>query len=79
MSYKLYLRRPLLLPLLTISYFRRIGYFTFNNTLNNNITIKALGKEFSFNHIKRQIRYTPYYLNLVVKAILYGSKSDNII
>ena len=78
-SYKLYSRRPLLLPLLTISYFRRIGYFTLNNTSNNNIAIEALGKVFSFNYTKRQIRYVPYYLNLVVKAILYSSKSDNII
>ena len=40
--------------------------------------MKALGREFSFDYTKRQIRYIPYCLNLVVKAILYSSKKDNI-
>ena len=50
----------------------------FNNALNNNIIIEALGKEFSFDHLKYQICYIPYYLNLIIKLIIYSSKKDNI-
>ena len=50
-----------------------------NNALNNNIVIKALGREFSFDYIERWIYYIPYCLNLIIKAILYNSKKDNII
>ena len=49
-----------------------------NNALNNNIVIKALGREFFFNYLKHQICYIPYYLNLIIKSIIYNSKKDNI-
>ena len=40
--------------------------------------MEALGREFSFDHTERRIRCAPHCLNLVVKAMLYGSKKDNI-
>ena len=41
--------------------------------------MEALGKKFSFNYTKRQIYYTPYYLNLIIKLILYNNNKNNII
>jgi hypothetical protein len=37
----------------------------------------ALASEFGFDKEERRIRCAPYFLNLTVRAIMYGSKIDN--
>ncbi|KAL9561335.1 hypothetical protein ACKAV7_014690 [Fusarium commune] len=39
--------------------------------------MEALAAKFDFDKDKRRIRCAPYFLNLAVRAMMYGSKSDN--
>jgi hypothetical protein len=39
--------------------------------------LEALGKEFGFDKNERRIRCAPHFLNLAVRAMMYGNKRDN--
>ena len=39
--------------------------------------MQALGTEFGFDEVERRIRCAPHFLNLAVRAMMYGSKRDN--
>ncbi|KAM6516892.1 hypothetical protein FSOLCH5_007836 [Fusarium solani] len=39
--------------------------------------MEALASEFDFDKDERRIRCAPHFLNLAVKAMMYGSKKDN--
>jgi hypothetical protein len=39
--------------------------------------MEALGTEFDFDGDERRIRCAPHFLNLTVRAMMYGSKRDN--
>ncbi|KAG7404332.1 putative AC transposase [Fusarium oxysporum f. sp. rapae] len=55
----------------------RIGYYTLDNAANNDTAMEALAAEFDFDKDERRIRCAPHFLNLAVRAMMYGSKSDN--
>ncbi|KNB17842.1 hypothetical protein FOXG_22068 [Fusarium oxysporum f. sp. lycopersici 4287] len=55
----------------------RIGYYTLDNAANNDTAMEALAAEFDFDKDERHIRCAPHFLNLAVRAMMYGSKSDN--
>ncbi|KAL6405347.1 Ribonuclease H-like protein [Ilyonectria robusta] len=55
----------------------RIGYYTLDNATNNDTAMEALAGEFDFDKDERRIRCAPHFLNLAVKAMMYGSKRDN--
>ena len=55
----------------------KIGYFTLDNAANNDKAIETLATEFGFDGDERRIRCAPHFLNLAVKAMMYGSKRDN--
>ncbi|KAF5973444.1 ribonuclease H [Fusarium coicis] len=55
----------------------RIGYFTLDNAANNDTAMEVLAAEFDFDKYERRIRCAPHLLNLAVRAMMYGSKSDN--
>jgi hypothetical protein len=55
----------------------RIGYFTLDNAANNDTATEALANEFDFDQYERRIRCAPHFLNLAVKAMMYGGKKDN--
>ncbi|KAI8417250.1 hypothetical protein FOFC_03563 [Fusarium oxysporum] len=54
-----------------------IGYYTLDNAANNDTAMEALAAEFDFDKDERRIRCAPHFLNLAVRAMMYGSKSDN--
>ncbi|KAH7471429.1 hypothetical protein FOMA001_g13061 [Fusarium oxysporum f. sp. matthiolae] len=56
----------------------RIGYYTLDNAANNDTAMEALAAEFDFDKAERRIRCAPHFLNLAVRAMMYGSKSDNL-
>ncbi|KAH7459997.1 hypothetical protein FOMA001_g19780 [Fusarium oxysporum f. sp. matthiolae] len=55
----------------------RIGYYTLDNATNNDTAMEALAAEFDFDKDERRIRCAPHFLNLAVRAMMYGSKRDN--
>lgn len=55
----------------------RIGYFTLDNATNNDTATEVLANEFGFDQHERRIRCGPHFLNLAVKAMMYGGKKDN--
>jgi hypothetical protein len=55
----------------------RVGYYTLDNAKNNDTAMEALAAEFDFDKDERRIRCAPHFLNLAVRAMMYGSKSDN--
>ncbi|KAL5610641.1 hypothetical protein FOBRF1_006758 [Fusarium oxysporum] len=55
----------------------RIGYYTLDNAANNDTAMEALAAEFDFDKDEHRIRCAPHFLNLAVRAMMYGSKSDN--
>ncbi|OAA37034.1 Ribonuclease H-like protein [Metarhizium rileyi] len=55
----------------------RIGYYTLDNATNNDTAMEALAAEFDFDKDERRIRCAPHFLNLAVRAMMYGSKKDN--
>ncbi|OAQ58230.1 ribonuclease H-like protein [Pochonia chlamydosporia 170] len=55
----------------------KIGYCTLDNATNNDTAMEALGHEFDFDQHERRIRCAPHFLNLSVKAMMYGGKRDN--
>lgn len=55
----------------------RIGYCTLDNATNNDRAMDALASEFGFDKQERRIRCAPHFLNLTVRAMMYGSKTDN--
>ncbi len=57
----------------------KIGYFTLDNAIYNDTAIEALATEFGFDGDERRIRCAPHFLNLAVKALMYGSKKDNFV
>ncbi|KAJ6436532.1 hypothetical protein O9K51_10898 [Purpureocillium lavendulum] len=55
----------------------RIGYCTLDNATNNDTAMEALAAEFDFDWVERRIRCAPHFLNLAVRAMMYGTKRDN--
>ncbi|KJZ68971.1 hypothetical protein HIM_09781 [Hirsutella minnesotensis 3608] len=55
----------------------RIGYYTLDNATNNDTAMETLAAEFDFDKAERRIRCAPHFLNLAVRAMMYGSKRDN--
>ena len=47
-----------------------------NNTINNNIAIIAIIKEFNFNLIKYQLYYLGYIINIIDCYFLYSYNLD---
>jgi hypothetical protein len=54
----------------------KLGYFITDNPSNNATCLQFLGEEFNFSAPERYVRHAGYVLNLVAKAILFGSDID---
>jgi hypothetical protein len=54
----------------------KLGYFITDNASNNATCLQFLGEEFNFSAPERHVRCTGHVLNLVAKAILFGSDVD---
>ncbi|GAB7332944.1 hypothetical protein MBLNU13_g04651t1 [Cladosporium sp. NU13] len=53
-----------------------IGYFAADNASNNDSALRHIAKEIDFDPVRQRIRCNAQILNLVAKAILYGTDSD---
>jgi hypothetical protein len=51
-----------------------VGYFVLDNASNNDTTVAALARQFSFNTAHRRLRCGPYIINLVGQMIIFGSE-----
>jgi hypothetical protein len=54
----------------------RIGYFVADNASNNDTALREIAKEIDVDPLRQRIRCSAHILNLVAKAILYGTDSD---
>jgi hypothetical protein len=54
----------------------RIGYFVADNASNNDTALREMAKEIDVDPLRQRIRCNAHILNLVAKAILYGTDSD---
>lgn len=54
----------------------KLGYFITDNASNNATCLQFLGEEFNFSAPERHVRCAGHVLNLVAKAILFGSDVD---
>jgi len=54
----------------------KLGYFITDNASNNTTCLQFLGEEFNFSAPERHVRCAGHVLNLVAKAILFGSNVD---
>lgn len=52
----------------------KVGYCTLDNAMNNDTAMETLAQEFDFDRHERRIRCAPHFLNLLVKAMMYGGK-----
>ncbi|KAM3454860.1 hypothetical protein MY8738_008734 [Beauveria namnaoensis] len=57
----------------------RVGYFTLDNAANNDTCIEDIAFELGFCATERRIRCAAHILNLSVRAMLYGSKGENLV
>jgi hypothetical protein len=48
-----------------------LGYFVFNNALNNDITFTKLAKILGFDSKLKRLRYTSHIFNLIAERYLY--------
>ncbi|KAM3537512.1 hypothetical protein ARSEF1564_009566 [Beauveria bassiana] len=56
----------------------RVGYFTLDNAANNDTCMENIAFELGFCATERRIRCAAHILNLSVRAMLYGSKGENL-
>lgn len=56
----------------------RVGYFVADNASNNDTALREMAKEIDIDPLRQRIRCNAHVLNLVAKAILYGTDSDCI-
>lgn len=54
----------------------RVGYFVADNASNNDAALREIAKEIDIDPLRQRIRCSAHILNLVAKAILYGTDSD---
>ncbi|KAM0708529.1 hypothetical protein Q7P35_005181 [Cladosporium inversicolor] len=54
----------------------RVGYFVADNASNNDAALRQIAKEIDIDPSRQRIRCSAHILNLVAKAILYGTDSD---
>jgi hypothetical protein len=54
----------------------RVGYFVADNASNNDAALRQIAKEIDVDPSRQRIRCSAHILNLVAKAILYGTDSD---
>lgn len=54
----------------------RVGYFVAENASNNDAALREIAKEIDIDPLRQRIRCSAHILNLVAKAILYGTDSD---
>jgi hypothetical protein len=54
----------------------KLGYFITDNASNNATCLQFLGEEFNFSAPERHVRCAGHVLNLVAKAVLFGSDVD---
>src|ERR1700761_9514033 len=54
----------------------KLGYFTLDNATNNDTAIADLASEFGFDPLQRRVRCFGHIINLVVKALLFGSDDE---
>ena len=54
----------------------KLGYFTLDNATNNDAAMADLGSEFGFDPLQRRVRCFGHIINLVVKALLFGSDDE---
>ena len=54
----------------------RIGYFVADNAANNNCALREIAKEIDVDPVRQRVRCSAHVINLVAKAILYGTDSD---
>lgn len=54
----------------------RVGYFVADNASNNDAALREIAKEIDVDTLRQRIRCSAHVLNLVAKAILYGTDSD---
>jgi hypothetical protein len=54
-----------------------LGYFVLNNASNNDTAIAAVAREFrDFNLTQRRLCCSPYTINLIRQALLFGNNKD---
>jgi len=54
-----------------------VGYATLDNASSNTTCMEAMGAYFGFDPAERRISCAPHTINLVTKAMMYGTKRDN--
>ena len=54
----------------------RVGFFIADNASNNDTALQEVAKEIDIDPLRQRIRCNAHILNLVAKAILYGTDSD---
>ena len=54
----------------------KIGYFTVDNATNNDTALKVIGEQLGFQWEERRVRCFGHIINLVVRALLFGSEID---
>ena len=54
----------------------KLGYFTLDNATNNDTAMADLASEFGFDPLQRRVRCFGHIINLVVKALLFGSDDE---
>jgi hypothetical protein len=54
----------------------KLGYFITGNASNDATCLQFLGEEFNFSASERHVRCAGHVLNLVAKAVLFGSDVD---
>jgi hypothetical protein len=55
----------------------KVGYFTVDNATNNDAALKIIGEQLGFRWEERRVRCFGHIINLVVKAMLFGSDADS--
>jgi hypothetical protein len=56
----------------------RIGYFVADNASNNDSALRQIAKEIDVDPLPQRIRCSAHILNLVARAIIYGTDSDYV-
>ena len=54
----------------------RIGYFVADNASNNDCALREIAKEIDIDPARQRVRCSAHIINLVAKAILYGTDTD---
>ncbi|KAJ2899378.1 restless-like transposase [Zalerion maritima] len=54
----------------------KVGYFTLDNASNNDTTMEIIKKKLGFDTVERRVRCIGHTINLVVKALLFGSDAE---